>query len=100
MTTLGLPAPVAGLVKAPIKVGAAVKSGDVLLRVEGKPAVKATFQAPAGKTFAVDRSIEIHSESSPDMKASCTVTEVKDSDVTVTCPTDGGLVSGTVVVLP
>jgi biotin carboxyl carrier protein len=88
----------AGTVATVATVGKRVKEGDVVATLEGKKALTATFQAE-GKAYSADAPVKIALKAAPDKKADCTISEVKGSAVTVSCPVDGGIADGTEVVL-
>jgi biotin carboxyl carrier protein len=91
-------APVAGTVVGPVKKGKRVGADDVIAKIETGQALVATFDVPE-KAPAVDASVGLTAKDAPDQKANCTVTKVVGTQVTVTCPLDGPLADGTVVVL-
>jgi biotin carboxyl carrier protein len=88
----------AGTVATVAAVGKRVKEGDVVATLEGSKALTATFQAE-GKAYSADAPVRVAVKAAPETKASCTITEVKGSAVTVSCPVDGGIADGTEVVL-
>jgi hypothetical protein len=64
------------------------------------PVLAATFTIPAGgKPLAVDASVRVAVKATPETKANCTVTAVDGAAVTVVCPADAGIASGTEIIL-
>jgi hypothetical protein len=75
-----------------------VKQGDVVVTLEGAKALTATFQAE-GKAYSADAPVKVAVKATPEKKLDCTISEVKGSAVTVSCPADGAIADGTEVVL-
>jgi|GEM_PF-1854164 len=78
-------APVAGTVKLLAEKGKWLEAGKPLLKIEAAPATGGSFAAPAGKTFAAGDQVSVSRQSDASKKASCKVTAVESSKVSVDC---------------
>ena len=97
---LTVKAPVAGVVAIKVAKGARTKADQVVATVSPVPVLSATFTIPAGgKSHAVDASVRVAVKATPETKANCTVSAVAGAAVTVVCPADAGIASGTDVIL-
>jgi len=94
-------APQAGKIKTVIGSGKRVAEGDVVASIEGTPTLTATFKVDgaSSKTYATEQPVRVSAKGDPSKQASCTVTAVQGSDVTVSCPADAGVAAGDEVVL-
>ena len=93
-------APIAGVVDIKVAKGARTKADQVVAVVTPAAQLQATFTLPEGaKVPAAAASVLVAVKSTPDQKASCTVTAVEGKNVTVTCPGDAGIAAATEIVL-
>jgi len=98
-----LKAPAAGTVEQVVRVGAFVKAGAPVLKINTAPGLGASFTLPAGKSvdaYPAEQEVEIASKANPDATETCKVTASADDTVTVACPIGGALAEGDEVVLP
>lgn len=78
-------APVAGTVKLLAEKGKWLAAGKPLLQIEAAPTPAGSFAAPAGKTFAAGDQVSVSLKGDASKKASCKVTAVEASKVSVDC---------------
>jgi len=98
IAALSVEAPAAGKVQPLVKAGDKIAAGQTVAKLAGGGELVVTFDAP-GSSFQPDAPVRVAAKDKPDQKASCTVSAVEGSKVTVSCAPDAGLAAGTVVVL-
>jgi len=108
LDALTIKAPIAGVVKLADKIakGTRTTADQSVASVTAPSSLTATFTVVAAsqKVYTPDASVRVSVKATPDQKANCTSTAVENlsaggSTVTVVCPADAGVASGTEIVL-
>jgi hypothetical protein len=98
----GIVAPQDGKVVKIIRAGGRINKGDVVAAIEGTEGgsvtLNATFGVPADKTYETGSAVQISSKDGA-QQATCSVTKVEGTKVTVSCSEGAGVGAGTTVVL-
>jgi biotin carboxyl carrier protein len=97
-----LKAPVTGTVEQVVRVGAFVKSGAPVVKINAAPALEATFTLPKGKAvdaYPEGEEVALSGKADPNVELTCSISASAGDSVTVACPTDGELAEGDEVVL-
>jgi hypothetical protein len=91
-------APIGGVVQLAIKKGALIKTDQPVAKILAQSAPHATFSLPPGATHG-GTDVRVFSKSDPTLSATCKVESNDPGKLVVSCPTDTGLASGSLVVL-
>ena len=103
MEALSVKAPVGGVVKLEVARGARAVVDAVVAVITPPPALTATFTVPEGwpgKAPAVDGTVTVAPKAAVGERTECLVTAVALPQISVVCPSDGGLAAGTEIILP